>query len=180
MKVTFQEYLDQGINLNEASLNRIYQHIRKENVDSWAILTSWRDENTQKQNENDFKELKSLVRSKGYGFIEIEGVGQEEDDEGGIKQVKEPSLFIPDITYEDAQELSDKFNQWGYVYSGPEIEKGEIALISKQGIDYLGKFHPNKIAQFFSKVKGRSFTFESIKVNSWFEGKYWENLKKYE
>jgi len=26
--------------LNEASLGRIYQHIQKEKVDSWSILTS--------------------------------------------------------------------------------------------------------------------------------------------
>ena len=39
-------------------------------------------------------------------------------------------------------------------------------------MEYIGKFHPNKIAQFFS----RPFTFESVKPTSYIE-KYWKYLK---
>lgn len=161
--------------MNESSLGRIYQHIQRKNVDSWAIMTSYRGENSPSENKKNFKELKNKIRSMDMGFIEIEGVGQEEDNEGNIIQAKEPSLFIPGINKKQAQKLSDTYDQWGYIYSGPEVN-GKIALISSQGTEYLGSFHPNKIAQFFSKIKGKPFTFEEVKPTSYME-KYWKYLK---
>lgn len=104
----------------------------------------------------------------GYGFIEIKGVGQEEDDEGNVIPVSEPSIFIPDIDRSDAHGLSIRYNQWGYIYSGPEVND-KIALISKDGVEYLGSFHPNKMAKFFSKVKNKPFTFEGTEPTSYME-----------
>lgn len=156
-------------------MGRIYQHIQKKNVDSWAILTSFRSENSPSENKRNFNDLKKQIRSMDLGFIEIEGVGQEEDGGGGIMQVKEPSLFIPSINKKQSQKLSDKYEQWGYVYSGPEVDE-KIALISIEGTEYIGKFHPNKIAQFFSKIKGRASIFESVNPTSYME-KYWKYLK---
>jgi len=161
--------------LNESSLNRIYQHIQKKNISSWAIMTSYRSENSPTENKKYFKELKQKLRSMDLGFIEIEGVGQEESEDGGIKEVKEPSLFIPKINKKQAQKLSDSYDQWGYIYSGPEVND-KIALISVEGTEYLGSFHPNKFSQFFSKIKGKPFTFESVKATSYME-KYWKYLK---
>lgn len=157
--------------LNESSLNRIYQHIQKKNIESWAIMTSYRSENSPSENKKDFKELKQKLRSMDLGFIEIEGVGQEESEEGGIKEVKEPSLFIPKINKKQAQKLSYNYDQWGYIYSGPETND-KIALISVEGTEYLGSFHPNKISQFFSKIKGRPFTFEGVSPTSYMEKYY--------
>jgi len=41
-------------NITESSLGRIYQHIIRENVNSWAILTSYRSENAPSKNKQDF------------------------------------------------------------------------------------------------------------------------------
>jgi len=160
--------------LNEASLGRIYQHIQKEKVDSWSILTSWRDENSPNKNKSDFNELKNKIRSMNLGFIQLQGVGQEEDEEGKVTQVKEPSLFIPNIKQKQAQKLSDTYKQWGYIYSGPETND-KIVLISKEGQQNIGAFHPQKIAQFFSKIKGKPFTFEGVEPTTYME-KYWKYL----
>lgn len=160
--------------LNESSLGRIYKHIQKENVSSWAILTSYREVNSPSKNNQNFKELKSLIRSMDLGFIQLAGVGQEEDEEGNVEQVKEPSLFIPNITKKSAKKLSDKYNQWGFIYSGPETND-KIVLVSIDGEEQIGSFHPNKIAQFYSKIKGKPFTFESVKANSNME-RYWKYL----
>jgi len=161
--------------LDESSLNRIHQHIQKKKINSWAIMTSYRSENSPTENKKDFNELKQRLRSMDLGFIEIEGIGQEESEDGGIKQVKEPSLFIPKITKKKAQKLSDRYDQWGYIYSGPETDD-KIALISVEGTEYLGDFHPNKISQFFSKIKGKPFTFETVKPTTYMES-YWKYLK---
>ena len=161
-------------NLNESSLGRIYQHIQKQNIKSWCILTSYRDVNSPTENKKIFQQLKQKIRGFNLGFIELEGVGQEEDETGKVRQVKEPSLFIPKITKKQAQKLSDTYDQWGFIYSGEEV-KDKIALISKDGNEYIGSFHANKIAKFFSKIKKRPFTFESVKPNSYME-KYWKYL----
>jgi hypothetical protein len=146
--------------LNEASLGRVYQHIKKEKVASWAILTSYRDDNTDAKQKSDFKRLQQQIRSANLGFFKLVGHGQEEDKDGNIQSVKEPSVFIPGISYDLATKLMDEYNQFAIVFSGPET-KDKIALVEKGGKQTdLGGFKPQKIAQFYSKVKGKSFVFE--------------------
>jgi len=146
--------------LNEVSLGRVYQHVKKENIDSWAILTSYRDENKPSKNKSDFKRLQQQVRSANLGFFKLVGHGQEEDETGEVQSVKEPSLFVPGIDYNLAVKLMNEYNQFAIVYSGPETN-GKVSLVEKGGKQTdLGKFKPQKIAQFYSKVKGKSFVFE--------------------
>ena len=76
--------------LNEASLGRVYQHIQKEKVASWCILTSHRDKNSLSKNKENFKKLQSQIRSADLGFFKLVGHGQEEDEYGEVKTVKEP------------------------------------------------------------------------------------------
>ena len=146
--------------LNEASLGRVYQHIQKENVKSWAILTSYRDGNSPSKNKADFKKLQSKIRSADLGFFKLVGHGQEEDEDGEVQSVKEPSLFVPGIDYKFAVKLMKEYNQFAIVYSGPETGD-KIVLVEQNGKQTdLGKFKPQKIAQFYSKLKGKSFVFE--------------------
>ena len=151
--------------LNEVSLGRVYQHVKKENVDSWAILTSYRHENKPSKNKSDFKRLQQQIRSVDLGFFKLVGHGQEEDEDGEVQSVKEPSIFVPGISYKLATSLMDEYKQFAIVYSGPET-KGNVSLVEKGGKQTnLGKFKPQKIAQFYSKVKGKSFVFE-LKANT--------------
>ena len=93
------------------------------------------------------------------------GHGQEEDEDGKVQSVKEPSLFVPGIDYNLAVKLMNDYSQFAIVYSGPETND-KISLIEKGGKQTnLGKFKPQKIAQFYSKVKGKSFVFE-LKANT--------------
>jgi hypothetical protein len=174
--MTFETYL------NESSLGRIYQHIKKESTNSWGMISPYRNENSPKENSANYQELKKLVRDMGYGFIEILGYGQEEDEFGGINQSEERTLFVPNITKKQISRLADKYNQWGYVYSGPEIENNKIALISNDKIvDMFSKFVPNKAAEFFSKIKGKSFVFEEVLPGSNIERQisYLSEMKKF-
>jgi len=143
--------------LHESSLKRIKQHM--ENSDSWAILTSWRAEQTKKDNLRNFKELTSLLRSQELTQIKLKGVGQEKDPETGkVITVEEPSLFVANISLQLAKKLMKKYDQFAIVYSGKET-KGKTMLISKDGNKNLGKMKAGKSAEFFSKVKNKAFTF---------------------
>jgi hypothetical protein len=146
--------------VNEASLGRVYQHIKKEKVKSWGILTSYRDENTDAEQKSNFKRLQRQIRSADLGFFKLQAHGQEEDKFGNIRPVVEISLFVPGISYKLATKLMDEYKQLAIIFSGPET-KDKIALVEKGGKQTdMGGFHPGKIAQFYSKVKGKSFVFE--------------------
>jgi hypothetical protein len=152
--------------LNEASLGRIYQHVKRSGMTSWAILTSWQQSVPREVNGRNLKELKERVRK--WGFFPLVGHGQEEDEETGeIRPVSEPSFFIVGIPLNDALELARRYNQWGMIFSGPD---GDICLIEQGTVkERAKKFHPGKIAQFYSVVRGRPFVLESL-ASGWIEG----------
>lgn len=159
--------------LNEASLSRIKRHIDK--LDSWSIQTAYRGNKTIKENKEAMKRFEQQLKSKGYGFIKLQGVGQEEDPKTGeIEQAKEISLFIMGISYEDASKFAKMYEQTGFVYSGPETD-GKIILYFQSGEGWkidsvMNRFKAGRVAQFYSKIKGRPFVFESIISKSWIEG----------
>ena len=161
------EYIRKNQEVNAGSLGRVYQHVQKHKVPSWGILTSYRDDTSDAKNKELFKQLKGEIRDIGLGFFEMKGYGQEEDEETGrLKVVMEPSLFIPGIKFKDIKRLSRQYKQFGFVYSGPEI-KNKIMFISKVRNEQLDSFHPMKIAQFFSNIKGKPFVFFSVDAHLW-------------
>ena len=66
----FKEYL------SESSLSRIMTHIEK--TENFGVMSPFRKVLSDKENLDRYKELKVLVREKGYGFIELKGGYQEE------------------------------------------------------------------------------------------------------
>jgi hypothetical protein len=183
-----------GDGLVEASLGRVWQHHQKT---GFVIITAWRGDQDKRANEAALKRLKADVRAAGYGFIPLEGVGQEKVD-GKIVQAVEPSLLIPNKrrgVAEDcddcglsergqssADELRGLALKWGKKYdqfavlvhdpqTGTEILKPSGGVVAR-----ASKFSPNTAAEFFSRLKGRDFTLEwwGIKYpdppSSWMEG----------
>ena len=159
--------------INEASLGRVYQHIQRDASDSFAILTAFRGGFTKKQNIQRNKKLQSDVRSMGLGFFKVKGYWVECQDSSleysdypdDMKvPVVEDSLFVPNITKEQAVKMAKKYDQDAIIYSGSDTGD-KVELVSKSGstIMNLGKFNPNKIAQAYTKVKGKSFTFEGFR-----------------
>ncbi len=188
--------------LLEASLTRIWRDF---NHNEFCIITAWRDQGDV-DNKSNFKMIKADIRQYGFGYIRIDGVGQEEHD-GEIKAVVEPSLFVKNVkkggepltSSEEFErimvEIAEKYNQWGIVLSHPDKGTRLIALKDDNGnkispnVDMEFKtFHPMKIAQFFSRLKGKTFTFEMFKYpnkpNNWMHGMAMEaqgaqNIEKY-
>ena len=76
----------------EASLSRIYRDFQE---NEFGIITAWRV--GDKSNKSNLNALKSAVRSAGFGFVRIDGVGQEEDESGKVVSVKEPSLLVKNV-----------------------------------------------------------------------------------
>jgi len=172
----------------EASLSRIYRDYQE---NEFGIITAWRV--GEKDNKDNLSKLKSAVRSAGFGFIRIDGVGQEEDESGKVVRVKEPSLLVKNVQKGGEPLMSSKkfekfmfdlgkrYKQWGIVLHNPEKGTRLIALKDEDGksispkVDMkMSKFSPMKTAQFYSSLKGKSFTFEGFKYadppSNWIHG----------
>jgi len=159
-----------GSSILEASLGRIWQHHDKT---GFVIITAWRGDQDEKANRQALQRLKGDVRGAGYGFIPLEGVGQEKHG-GKIVQASEPSLLIPnkrkgDVTErrEAGDDLRRRALAWGKKYkqfavlvhdpkTGTEILKPGGGVVAR-----ARKFSANTASEFFTRLKGgRTFTLE--------------------
>jgi len=173
--------------LMESSLGRIYQHHKER---PFVILTSWRGNRSLEENRASLKALKKQIRGAGYGFIQLEGVGQEKQG-GKLVEASEPSLLVPARKKgKDDGSFLKKALKWARAPGGDRQAAqdyifytdgaGNAAVIeTKSGkTDFkLTKFKPNTIGQFYSRLKrGRTFKYEWAGVKyanlpgSWAEG----------
>ena len=164
--------------LNEASLGKVYQDL--EAGEGFAIITSWCGNNTEKENFALFKKFEHEIRSLGYGFVKLRGHWRKCQDDNipydkcpndKLVDSIEPSLFIPKITLKEVKRLTKKYEQDASIYGGPETN-GNVVLIYKDGKqEDIGKFHPAKIAQAYSKIRGKSFVFAGFEyvTQSWIQ-----------
>ena len=164
------------MNLLEASLARIWDHYQNK---QFAVLTSWRQDNSQEENEANFKQLKADLKSINTGFIPLVGHGQEYIS-GKVNVVNEPSLAVfPKATPDDRFrgniiEIGKKYKQWGLIVhtANKEID-GKVSLLTElitldpeKVEEVYDSIHFNRIAKFYSELfsctGGRTFNFESV------------------
>jgi len=178
--------------LLERSLSRIYQHHSQR---AFVILTSWRgkkaleselgrqlsDEEWRALNLAQLKALMKQIRSAGYGFIPLDGVGQEVQS-GKLVSAVEPSLLVParrkgpddgklfkaTLRWARAPGGDRAFAQDYIFYATPDQDGGEtkaaVIKVSSGAEDFkLTQFSPNTMGQFYSRLRGgRTFKYEGI------------------
>lgn len=157
--------------LDEASLNRAYQHVVQKNVPSWGMMTAYRYANNKKENNVKNKELEQDLRKLGYGFFKVEGHWQECQDpnlnyvdcsQDQLQDSVEQSLFVPGITKEDSLALCKKYEQDAVIYGGKDTKGNAHLLFKNGGEDNIGSFKTGKVEQAFSKIKGnKTFVFKA-------------------
>ena len=155
--------------IDEASLSRAWQHVVQKKSKSWGMITAFRNANTPKDNRRRNKQLESELRSMGLGYFKVEGHWQECQDPNiayndcpkeKLVDAVEESLFVPNITAEQIGKLGKKYEQDAVIYGG-EDTNGDAELVYKDGSrEGIGRFHPGKVAQAYSKVKGGSWIFQ--------------------
>ena len=92
------------MNILETKTSRIYHHITNSN--NWAIVSPYRSEYSQTENEQRMTKLKLDVRKLNYGFIQFVSRWVENGE-----AFDEESLLIPKMTENDAIELGKKYEQ---------------------------------------------------------------------
>jgi len=139
--------------ITESSWSRILQHI--EQTPSFAVISAYRGVD-QKENDLNHKKLKADVRKMGYGFIEQDSgysyTDPKSDEEG---MVEEESLFIPNISYEDAMALGKKYDQESILFK--DNERGFVLVYTTESEGHkIGDIDLN----FEKKVGGKNITFD--------------------
>lgn len=195
------EQLDEAICepvLLEASLSRIWHHHGKT---GFGIVTAWRGRRPEAKNDAELlalnkkavAELRADIKASGFGFIPVEGVGQEKRG-GKIVQSPEPSFLVPNSKRgkpASPSELRDvimrlgkKYEQDAVVIHDPETG---TEIISPDGtvFNHAKSFSPNTIGEFFTRLRGsRTFRLEGLEwwglrygspPGNWMEGMAMEN-----
>lgn len=157
--------------LMEASLGRIWQHNRDR---AFAILTAWRGDRDLAANKAAFSKLKKTIRAAGYGFIPMEGVGQEKKG-GKLVASSEPSLLVPSKQKGDDPKLGKLALKWAkqheqdYIFfhtikDGKPVS--DVVHVGSGSVEMkLTKFKPAEIGTFYSKLRsGRTFKYEAVGV----------------
>lgn len=136
---------------------------------SFGILTSYRDDDTPQKNKKDFNELKSLIKSEGYIFLELDGKGQEPDSTGKMQVGESPSLMvinddIDTVTFENKIfKWGNKYNQYSVIVHDPKFRMGATRMFqtSTKSPKLVESWnHLNKgVSEFDSTYKGETFHF---------------------
>lgn len=189
--------------LNETSLSRIFNWFNNKDIlNPVAVITAYRGDKTPKENESRNNQLKSKIKSLGYGWIQLEGVGLlEKDPETGKKrEVTEQSLCVIGIINNlKSEEEIEKYNQEfkdNILDLADYYEQDSILLKLKPGViwvmsskgeiwDTLTGFATQDLGDYYSKFKKvKTFTFktqdskepEEVKESTFLLNKYFAKI----
>ena len=157
------------VRLDEASLNRVLQHIQgKKNVKSWGVVTAYRYGNTPAENKAANKILAEKIRGKGLGFFSLEGHWQECQDRSvnyydcpkdQLVDSTEISLFVPNISIKDIHELGNQFGQDSVLYGGEDTKRKGVLVYKNGRVENVGEMHPDNMQQAYSKLRNTKKVF---------------------
>ena len=145
--------------IDESTLNRI---LDKHFKDGFIIITAYRAENSSSENKKNFEQLKQIVRSNKYSFIPVYGGFIENLGTSDEKEVREPSLLIPNHivastkAYENINDLKElgiklckKYNQDSFLFQPTNSNKSfYITKDGKIDMTFTGK-NVNDLAQIY-------------------------------
>lgn len=153
--------------INEASLGRVYKHVKDADTQSLGIITAWRSGRSTNDNLDANKKLMQDLRSAGFGAFKLDGrwkacpdPGDDECPQETRILHREPSFGVVGISKDRITALARKYGQEAIVYLGPETDGDAVLVFPKGGETKIGKWNPNKIADIYSGVKGGTFVFE--------------------
>lgn len=140
------------------SLSRVLKHIGD---NSFCMVSAYLGALSHTENKKRHKELKTLVRSKGYGYKEVKGFWKGQSG----KLEEEYALFIPKVSFDDAKSFGKEFKQEAVIYGNPN-EDGIILYdpINNSILKEFGdvKTNPNESWDMYSQIKNKSFKFSNV------------------
>lgn len=151
------------------TLSRVYGHFQ-ETDRAVGIISAFIKENIPEVNLRRSRALAADIKNTRYGFFYVDGFYIENKGTPEEKKVHEQSVFIIG-RLKDSGNLKFKLKQWLLEYNQESAVykpdgKNEVFLLLPDGSQQpLGVFHPNRIGDYMSRLKGRgerTFVFEKI------------------
>ena len=187
---TYDNFISNTV--KESSLSRIYQHTIGREL---GIITAFRNRHTKSKNLSRNRTLAGVLRDAGYGYIKLEGHWAEGYGTSKVVDTHEESLLVIGEEYNSGlkgllKELGVRFNQDAVLFkpfdsevavligTSDEDEDGNEILFPGLGKEITaGKWHPNKVGEFYSKMRsGKTFVFETIISEQSIMGAWAKNL----
>ena len=161
--------------LLETSLARVFQHTKDSNI---GMITASRGENTPEENKAGNKELEKSIKAAGHGYVKVKGRYVEGHGTPQAKNVDEHSFLVIGKKGDDKGELKNFLLQHGEKHGQDSIlHKAHDEPTAKlhgtneggwpgKGEEHdVGVFHPNRVGEFHTAMKGnRTFAFESFQL----------------
>jgi len=187
MGKTYDEMLDEieetgWMALDESSLSRLHQHINDRNL---GIISAERGRyaNDPKTNRERGKSLERDIRDSGMGFVRLKGNYIEGHGTPQARKVSERSYLVIGRKGDDNGQMlgflrkhGAKYNQDSVLHVGGHTnvatlvgtqdkdEDGNAVTFPGKGKTHtLGTWHPQKMGEFYTSMKKKTFTFESYR-----------------
>lgn len=180
--------------LDEASLSRLYRHTLDRNI---GIITAFRGRYPVSENKARNARLQSEIRAAGFGFYRVDGHYIEGYGSEVSKDVKEQAFLVIGDKGDDRGRLKGFLKKAGARYNQDSVLfkpfEGNAVLIGTQGKDEdgnavefpgmgkefsVGEFKPMKVSQFYSRMKGKPFVFESYQEADNFYGAWMRHVMR--
>jgi hypothetical protein len=171
-----------SLKIDESSLSRIWNQVTQHES---GTISAWRDAEhcgtgriySKSEKERRNASLKSQLLKLNYGVTPIKGVCIENYKSSNAKEVHEDAFIVVDLEdkgniRKDLIQLGKQYDQDFITWSQPNGKylaistntcpdaypgKGKVGVTVKLGSSFFGKK-----GEFYSKVKGRPFIFESV------------------
>ena len=172
--------------LEEASFSRINTHLKGDRP--VGMMTAFRGTFTYQDNKKRNKKLESDIRSAGLGYFKVSGRYIEDFGTKDAKDVGEDSFFIIGNSEQDGEfkslikKLGAKYDQDSVLYKPGGNNDAALVGTNHSGWpgfdkeETVGRWRPNKSGEFYSKMRGRSFVFESVEEPLGMMGRWAKNL----
>lgn len=165
---TFNEYLTE----TGGGLSRVLQHTKERNI---GMITAHRGSHTPEENKERNEQLKADISKHGYGYKHVKGTYVENYGKPDAKPVEEHSFLVIGKKGHDSGALKGflkkhgaKYDQDSVLHKSHDNENAHLVGTNETGYpgkdkeESVGKFHPDKASEFYSKMKGKNYTFESV------------------
>lgn len=163
-------------NLQESSLSRIYSKAKNHAV---GAITAFRGDKTKKENKENNQKLLASLMSSGFSVTKVKGSYIENYETEDAKEVGEESFFVAnmEVDGDDKGKLEKELIRLGKFFDQDSIlsvrfeqpavligtSKRENAFPSFGEKFEVGTLKMGESSgEFFSRVKGRKFAFESV------------------
>ena len=170
--LSFKNFLIESFVIEGASrsISRIQKDSEDRNV---GVITASRGDLSTEENNKRNKSLEKDIRGHGYGFVHVKGRYVENHGTSEARPVDERSYMVMGKKGDDKGELlghlkdlGKKYNQDSILHKGFGEKKatlhgtssGEHAYPGMDKTADVGEFHPNRVPEFHSVLKGKGYS----------------------